>query len=90
MRNLTIVNTEFNTEHGFFWVEFNNGKSIQCCLVARKDGNGCTKQIDRNDCGSNEGLSFDNNEWALNEDNDFAEINDLMFKEAKKLGIKII
>ena len=54
----------------------------------RKDGS--KKEIDRSDNGSHWGLSGDNNEWALGEDQDFAEIDNLLHREARKLGIKII
>ena len=88
MKNLTVVNADFDQEIGFFWVEFNNGKSIQCCLIARKDGNGFTKKIDRNDNGSSWGVCGDTNEWAAIE-GDYTEVNEMLHREARKLGIKI-
>jgi len=90
MKNLTVENVGFDLEVGFFWVEFNNGKSIQCCLVARRDGNGYIKQIDRSDCGSDEGVSYDVNNWALGDDVGFNDIEELLFKEARKVGIRIV
>lgn len=32
MNNLKIINADFNLEFGFFWVEFDNGKSLQSLL----------------------------------------------------------
>lgn len=89
MKNLVIVNVDFSQEYGFFFIEFANGKSVQCCLVEGARG-GYVKKINKDDCGSNEGLSYDNNEWAIGEDGDFSEINQMMFKEARKLGIKVV
>ena len=90
LNELKIVNTDYDLDLGFFWIEFENGKSLQCCLNQRKDLKGYKKEIDSNDNGSHWGLSGDNNEWALGEDQDFGEINNLLHREARKLGIKII
>ncbi|WP_087546738.1 hypothetical protein [Acinetobacter sp. WCHA39] len=90
LNELKIVNTDFDLDTGFFWIEFENGKSLQCCLKLRKDLKGYKKEIVKNDNGSCEGLSGDNNDWALDEENpDWANINDLLHREARKLGIKI-
>ena len=89
LNELKIVNTDYDLDLGFFWVEFENGKSLQCCLVQDADFAYLPK-INSNDTGSSEGLSSDNNEWALGEDQDFGEINDLLISEAKKLNIEII
>ena len=35
---------------------------FQACLIARKDGNGYTKQISRDDCGWNDGICGDYND----------------------------
>lgn len=92
MKNLSelkIVNTDYDLESGFFWVEFQNGKSIQCCLV-QDDNSAFVARINSNDTGASEGLSSDNNEWALSDDCDWGHINDLLITEAKKLGIEIV
>lgn len=34
LNDLNVVNAEANLKYGFFWVEFENGKSLQCCLKA--------------------------------------------------------
>ena len=36
LNRLPIKNSESNTEHGFYFVEFENGNSLQCCLVSSK------------------------------------------------------
>lgn len=93
MKNLTelkIVKTDYDLYSGFFWIEFENEKSLQCCLSQRKDLKGYKKEIDSNDNGSHWGISGDNNEWALGETQDFGEINNILYREARKLGIKII
>lgn len=69
MKNLIITNTEFNTEYGFFFVEFSNGKSIQCCLIEkpRLDGefSGYEEKISHDDNGFDEGVCLDCNSWAI-------------------------
>lgn len=85
MKNLTIVNADYNTEYGFFWVEFNNGKSIQCCLMSDDEG-GYLEQIDSNDYGAWEGCSADCNEWV---DGKF-DVEEVLFSEAKKIGLEVI
>ena len=90
LSELKIVNTDFDLDTGFFWIEFENDKSLQCCLQLRKDEKGYKKSIKADDNGSSEGLSGDNNDWALDEENpNWVNINDLLHKEARKLGIKI-
>ena len=89
LNTLKIVNTDYDLESGFFWIEFQNGKSIQCCLV-QNDDSGFVAQINSDDTGASEGLSSDNNEWALGDDCDWGHINNLLIIEAKKLGIEII
>lgn len=88
IQDLRVVDSAFDLESGFMWVLFDNEKSIQCCLVS-EDG-GYIEKIDSSDCGSDEGLSFDCNEWALEEVAEFEEINKILFEEAGKLGVEVI
>lgn len=91
LNELKIVNADYDLQTGFFWVEFENGKSLQCCLEYRKDEKGYKKSIKASDNGSGDGLSGDNNQWALDEESqDWLEIDNLLHKEARKLGIKVI
>ena len=89
LNELKIVNTAYDLDLGFFWVEFETGKSLQCCLV-QDDDFAYLPKINSNDTGSSEGLSSDNNEWAVGDDCDWGHINDLLISEAKKVGIEII
>lgn len=90
INELKIVNTDFDINTGFFWVEFEGEKSIQCCLKQGQKGK-YLRQIDRSNNGSSEGLSGDNNRWALDPETlDWSQIDSILHKEARIMGIKII
>lgn len=89
LENFQFFNSEnINQEHGFFHIEFNNEKSLQCCLVqSKKIVNRYNKQIDSHDTGVREGLSSDCNEWF---GDDIEIIENVILTAAKKYGVKII
>lgn len=88
LNNLNVVNMEANTEHGFFFVEFESGKSLQCCLE-NKDGE-CIEQIKVGDSGYLDGLCADCNEWAATEDGEWSHIELFLVERARAIGVQII
>lgn len=97
LSNLTITNREFDLNTGFFWVEFENGKSLQCCLKQEFDldneGNEVNHhyvaEIDESDCGYDEGICAENNEWALDGENDW-DVNQFLMEQAREVGLQIV
>lgn len=98
LNELVVVNAEANVEHGFFFVEFDNGKSLQCCLKAAKqdeqdlhdNGPQYLNQIEIDNNGFDEGLSYDANEWAQDEDGEMGHVQDLLIEQARQYGIEIV
>ena len=88
LNELAVLNAEANLEHGFFFVEFEGGKSLQCCLV--HNGEDYEMNIDSIDSGFDQGLSYDCNKWAKNEDGEIGHIEEFLFEQAKKSGLEII
>jgi len=92
MKNLNcleVINVEVNIEHGFFFVEFNNSKSLQCCLKYDENEQMFLNQIERRDSGFDEGLCADCNDWAL-ADIDGCDVLGFLIGEAKKAGVEIV
>lgn len=90
LENLNISKVEYDLENGFFWVEFDNDKSIQCCLIERKDGKGFRKAIDMNDNGYDWGMCEDVNRWAFNENGEGDHVLVFLLKQARKAGLQIV
>ena len=88
MESLKITNVEFDLICGFFHVEFDNGRSVQCCLAGREDGKGYRKAISRHNNGHDRGICRDTNAWAV-ERGEF-DVNSLLLKQARKAGLRII
>lgn len=89
MKNLNITNVEYDLDNGFFWIEFDNKKSIQCCLMERRDGNGFKKSINFDDPGIVWGINADVNAWAAPDD-DYEFVYTTIKREARKAGVRII
>ena len=90
MENLSVKNAEYDLEAGFFWVVFENGKSIQCCLTERADGNGFKKVINFADPAIEWGINADVNAWAVTADDNYEFIYAVLKREARKAGVRII
>ena len=93
LQNLEIINKDFDLQNGFFWVEFENGKILQCCLKSVYDENGLigfNEQIELDNNGYNDGLCWDANEWAVSEDGDVDHINDFLIEQARSIGLEIV
>ena len=94
LNDLVIKNSEANLEHGFFFVEFSNGRSLQCCLVSKN--NNCdedyyhVEQIEAGNSGHDEGLSYDCNKWAADEDGSIEHVELFLIEQARKIGIEIV
>lgn len=58
------------------------------CLVSEDES--YVDKIDENNMGSDEGLSFDNNDWAISDDFSWGWVNSMLIKEAKRIGVEII
>jgi hypothetical protein len=93
LNNLKIVNRDYDIEAGFFWVEFDGGKSLQCCLVTKQDD--CdsepyhTAEIEVGNSGYTEGLCAECNEWGALDD-EWSHIEDFLIEQARLKGIQII
>ena len=91
LNELVVVNAEANLEHGFFFVEFENGKSLQCYLVAASNlDDGYLEQVHIWNNGFDEGLSYYCNEWAKDEDGEMGHINDYLVNKARENGLQIV
>lgn len=93
LNELVVVNAEANVEHGFFFVEFENGKSLQCCLIsAGNEAEGFYYQpaISADNNGFDEGLSYECNAWAKDEDGEMGHINDYLVSKARENGLQIV
>lgn len=91
LNDLKVINSDYDLDVGFFWITFENSKSLQCCLQYRKDEKRYKKSIKADDSGLDVGLSGENNLWALTEYNaDNYQIKKLLYKHARKSNIKIV
>ena len=94
LNQLTVVSREYSLESGFFWVEFENGKSLQLCLNAELDNDGAlvkyAPQVSIYDNGYYEGLSRDNNQWAADEYGGTEHIEEFLFEQARQCGLQIV
>lgn len=98
INEMAIKNVEADIEHGFFFVEFENGKSLQCCLKAQRQTeeelfhNGVIflNQIEVGNSGFNEGLCADCNEWAVGEDDEWEHIEEFLIEQARSNGVEIV
>lgn len=98
LNELAVTNRDYDLETGFFWVEFEDGKSLQCCLKAAKqdeqdlhdNGPQYLKQIEIDNNGFDEGLSYDCNAWAKDEDGEMGHVQDLLIEQARQYGIEIV
>lgn len=98
LNELKIVNVESDTESGFFWVEFEGGKSLQCCLDCKQDD--CdsewyfVEQIDVSDMGYTDGLCGDCNSWAVDFSEDcggeWGHIWGFLIDQARSHGVAIV
>ena len=88
LNDMNVVNAEANIEYGFFFVEFEGGKSLQCCLV--HNGEGFEMKINSKDSGFDQGLSYDCNEWAAGEDGEIGHIEDFLLEQAREIGLQIV
>lgn len=101
MQNLTVKNREADLEAGFFWVEFTNGQSLQCCLKELQqteeehDANGTIylNQIEVGGNGHSEGICADVNGWAAQSDNEddlWDEVELFLIEQARSAGVEIV
>jgi len=93
LNDLKITNTESNIDNGFFFVEFENGKSLQCCLKSYQDDADSepyyVDQIEVCNSGYTEGLCGDCNEWAAI-DGEWSHIEEFLIDQARLVGIEIV
>ena len=94
LNQLTVVSREYSLESGFFWVEFEDGRSLQLCLNAVLDNDGAlikyTPHVSINDNGYYEGLSRDNNQWAADTDGNTGHIEEFLIEQARQCGLQIV
>lgn len=99
LNDLNVVNREYDLKTGFFWVEFENGKSLQCCLVEQYQDEEdryisgksiYLEQVYINNNGFDDGLSWDNNQWAVGEDREAEHIEEFLINQARQCGLQIV
>ena len=78
----------------FFFVEFFNGRSLQCCLERENGGEDCDyyfiEQIEVGNSGHNEGASLDCNAWAADEDGSIDHVELFLIEQARMIGVEIV
>ncbi len=97
LNDLTVINAESDMENGFFFVEFSNGKSLQCCLKVLRQNeedffeNGpiFLNQIEHDNSGFSYGVCGDCNEWAV-VDGEWGHILDFLVDTARTHGVQIV
>ena len=99
LNDLNVVNREYNLETGLFWVEFEDGSSLQCGLVGQPQVNewryetGNTIYLEQVDIYNNSfdyGLNWDNNQWAVGEDGETEHIEEFLINQARMCGLQIV
>lgn len=93
INEMKIINREYDLDSGFFWVEFEGGKSLQCCLKlygSEEEGLHYQPQIEIGNNGFVEGQNWDANEWAAGEDGDADHIEEFLIEQAREIGIQIV
>ena len=94
LNELAIKNREANLVHGFFFVEFFDGRSLQCCLVSKLDNENddpyFVEQIEADNSGHDEGLSYDCNKWAADEDGGLEHVELFLIEQARMVGVEIV
>lgn len=98
LNELTVTIREFDLGAGFFWVEFDNGESLQCCLKElRQDeqelyenGPIFLEQIELDNNGYNDGICLEVNAWAADEDGEMEHVNEFLIEQAREVGLEII
>ena len=94
LNELVIKNRETNLENGFFFVEFFDGRSLQCCLVGKRDNDDewlyFVEQIEVGNSGHDEGLSLDCNAWAADEDGGLDHVELFLIEQARMIGVEIV
>ena len=98
LNDLKIVNRDYDVEAGFFWVEFDDGKSLQCCLVTKQDDFDSepyhTDEIEIGNSGYIDGLCGDCNNWAADYSDssggEWGHIEDFLIEQARIIGIEIV
>ena len=97
LNELAIKNREVDLENGFFFVEFFGDRSLQCCLVGKRDS--CdeelyfVEQIEVGNSGHNEGICADVNAWAAQSDNEddlWDEVELFLIEQARMIGVEIV
>ena len=89
LNELAVTKRDYDLELGFFWVEFENGKSLQCCLkgIRDEDGDyvGYSTQVEIDNNGHDWGICAEVNEWAKD-----ADVEDFLLEQARKVGLQIV
>lgn len=94
INEMKIISRDYDLESGFFWVEFESGRSLQCCLKGIRDEDGqyagYAEQIEIGNSGFDEGLSWECNELAAGEDGEAGHIEEFLIEQARKAGLQIV
>ena len=89
LNELAVTNRDYDLKLGFFWVEFENGESLQCCLkgIRDEDGDyvGYSAQVEIDNNGHDDGICADVNAWAKD-----ADVKDFLLEQARKAGLQIV
>jgi hypothetical protein len=92
-----IKETGIEMEYGFFFLVYEDGRSLQCCLEEKEqkeedrflNGPKFLNQIDSENSGFDDGLSYDCNEWLI-EEIGHDETLKIILDAARSDGIEII
>lgn len=91
LNELVVSNVDASLEAGFFFVEFEDGRSLQCCLDAKGDewDHWYVNQIEVGNNGFSEASCADCNEWAV-VDGEWDHIELFLIEQARAVGVEIV
>ncbi|MGL6121469.1 MAG: hypothetical protein ACRC1W_00225 [Shewanella sp.] len=90
LNSLKVVNSGAVVEDGYYFVEFEDGKILQCCLVASFDNSHFLNEVDCTNSGFTSGPCAECNEWAVGADGDWLHIDQFLIDKATADGVLIV
>ena len=93
---LVVKSSDVQFDTGFFIITLHDGKQLAACLELGDfdDQLGCKEalnKLDVDDCGIDEGMCLETNEWLLGDEKEnYAEVLDIIKSEALVAGVELV